>query len=269
MTPRNENNEKERLHKVLAAGGFGSRRTCEQLIRLGEVEVDGKVVTGLGVLVDPRAQKIKCSGRYLRPARPLTILLNKPRGIICTSNDDQGRKTVFHLIHRSPERLFTVGRLDVESQGLILLTNDGELCQMFTHPKFEVPRVYHVRGVGKVTPAVLNRLNRGVWLAEGKSGAVDVRIKQRERSPRGEDRFILEITVREGMNREIRRVLARVGLRVKRLKRVRFGTLILGKLPEGAYRTLSREEVVEIKEKLVKAPKVRKRKTGDRRSSRR
>ncbi len=110
---------------------------------------------------------------------------------------------------------------------------------------------------------------RGVWLAEGKSGAVDARIKQREQSPRGEDRFILEITVREGMNREIRRVLARVGLRVKRLKRVRFGSLILGKLPEGAYRTLSREEVVQIKEKLVKAPQVKKRKTGDRRSSRR
>ncbi len=268
MVPSKESKVRERLHKVLAAGGFGSRRGCEDLIRLGEVEVDGEVVTDVGVLVDPGKQKIKCSGRYLRPARPLTILLNKPRGYLCTAKDDQGRRTVFQLIKKSPERLFTVGRLDAESQGLLLVTNDGELCQMFTHPKYEVPRVYQVRGVGKVTSEVLRKLHRGVWLSEGKSGSVDARLISKSRGPKGDDRFVLEITVREGMNREVRRVLARVGLRVKRLKRIRFGSLTLGRLPEGAYQKLTSEEVSELKEKLRLGPVVmKKKKKGSNRSS--
>ncbi len=268
MPPKMESNGKERLHKVLASGGFGSRRACEQMIQLGEVEVDGEVVTDVGVRVDPGTQKIKCSGRYFRPARPVTLVMNKPRGYLCTSKDEHGRKTVFQLINKSPERLFTVGRLDAESQGLLLITNDGELCQMLTHPRYEVPRVYHVRGVGKVTPEALRKLQRGVWLAEGKSGSVEARLKSRERGQKGEERFVLEVTVREGINREVRRVLSRVGLRVKRLKRVRFGPLSLGRLPEGAFRLLGREEVSQLKEKLRKAPKAKKGKTRERRTSR-
>ena len=161
-----------------------------------------------------------------------------------------------------------MGRLDAESQGLLLVTNDGELCQMFTHPKYEVPRVYQVRGVGKVTSEVLRKLHRGVWLSEGKSGSVDARLISKSRGPKGDDRFVLEITVREGMNREVRRVLARVGLRVKRLKRIRFGSLTLGRLPEGAYQKLTSEEVSELKEKLRLGPVVmKKKKKGSNRSS--
>lgn len=232
---------KERLHKVLAAGGFGSRRQCEQMIRLGEVQVDGRTVTEVGTKVDPEKQKIKCSGRFLRPARRVTYMLNKPRGYICSARDEKGRRTVLQLLPVK-DRLFTVGRLDAESQGLLLLTNDGDLCNLLTHPRYQVPRTYHVIVRGVVTPELLARMRRGVWLAERKTGPVLSRVKHRER-----DQTVLEVTVHEGMNREVRRIFARYGLKVKRLKRIRLGSLQLGPLSEGQSRPLTNEEVERLK----------------------
>ncbi len=235
--------KKERLHKVLAAGGFGSRRRCEELIRVGEVQVDGETVTEVGLKVDPAHQKIKCAGRFLRSRPSTTVLLNKPRGVLCTARDEQGRKTVFDLLLHVRERLFCVGRLDAESQGLILLTNDGDLCQRLTHPRYRVPRTYHVIVKGAITPEHLARMRKGVWLAEGRTGPVLARIKHRERSRARGETTVLEVTVHEGMNREVRRIFARHGLRVRRLKRIRVGPLSLGSLSEGQYRILRPEEV--------------------------
>jgi len=238
---------RERLHKVLAAAGFGSRRRCEELIRLGEVEVDGRVATEAGTKVDPARHKIKCNGRYVKPPRPVTFLLNKPRGYLCTARDERGRKTVFDLFRGIRERLFTVGRLDAESQGLLLLTNDGELCNLLTHPRYRVSRTYHLIVRGSVTPERIAKMRRGVWLSEGRTGPVHVHVKHRERSRAGGESSVLEVTVYEGMNREIRRVFARQGIKVKRLKRVRLGSLNLGPLAEGEYRTLSSEEIERLK----------------------
>lgn len=228
----------ERLHKVLARAGFGSRRKCEELIARGAVTVDGAVVREMGVRVDPTRQKIFCLGAPVRPERPVTILLNKPRRVVTTLRDERGRRTVRDLIAEIKERIFPVGRLDWESQGLLLLTNDGELANLLTHPRYGVPRTYHVLLKGRLTREILERLKRGVWLAEGKTGPVKVRVKKRDR-----EGAVLEVTLREGMNREVRRIFARFGLRVKRLKRIRVGPLGLGKLREGEWRVLGPEEV--------------------------
>ncbi len=238
---------RERLQKVLAGAGFGSRRHCENLIRLGEVEVDGKVVIEVGIKVDAQRQRIKCGDRYVKPTLPMTILLNKPRGYLCTSRDERGRRTVFQLLPPMKERLFTVGRLDGDSQGLLLLTNDGELCNLMTHPRYRVPRTYHIIVRGAVTPERIERMRRGVWLAEGKTGPVQVRVKHRERSPQRGESSVLEVTVCEGMNREVRRIFARQGIKVKRLKRIRVGSLSLGPLTEGKFRQLDPAEVERLK----------------------
>jgi len=228
----------ERLQKVLAAAGFGSRRRCEELIAAGQVLVDGRVVAEMGVKVDPLRHKIVCAGQPLRPARPVTLLLNKPRHVVCTARDDRGRRTVLDLVRGVRERVFPVGRLDWESQGLILLTNDGDLANLLTHPRYGVVRTYHVIVKGDLTGEVLSKIQGGVWLAEGKTGPVRVLVKKRAR-----EGSVLEVTLREGMNREVRRIFARFRLRVKRLKRIRVGPLGLGALREGQYRFLSPAEV--------------------------
>ncbi len=228
----------ERLQKVLAAAGFGSRRHCEQLIASGKVTVDGAVVTELGVKVDPRRHRVVCAGQPVRPQRPVTLLLNKPRRVVTTARDEHGRRTVLDLLHGVRERVFPVGRLDWESQGLLLLTNDGDLANLLTHPRYGVPRTYHLIVKGDLTGEVLSKIQGGVWLAEGKTGPIRVFVKKRAR-----EGSVLEVTVREGMNREVRRIFARFGLRVKRLKRIRVGPLGLGALREGQYRYLLPAEV--------------------------
>lgn len=232
----------ERLQKVLAAAGFGSRRRCEALIASGQVLVDGEVVTEPGRRVDPHRRRIVCAGRPVRPQPPVALVLNKPRRVLCTVRDDRGRRTVLDLIRGVPQRIFPVGRLDWESQGLVILTNDGELANLLTHPRYGVPRTYHVVLKGELTGEILGRLQRGVWLAEGKTGPVRVRVKKRDRKG-----AVLEVTLREGMNREVRRLFARFGLRVKRLKRIRVGSLGLGSLREGEYRFLTPREVERLR----------------------
>jgi pseudouridine synthase len=236
--PRVESTSGERLHKVLAGAGFGSRRKCEQLIAAGQVTVDGRVVTAMGVRVDPLRNRITCAGQRLRTGRRLTVLLNKPRRVITSVQDERGRRTVMDLLRGFRERLFPVGRLDWDSQGLLLLTNDGDLANVLTHPRYGVPRTYHAIVKGDLTGEIVSRLQAGVWLSEGKTSPVRVLVKKRTR-----EGAVLEVTLREGMNREVRRVFARFGLRVKRLKRIRVGPLGLGGLAEGRFRLLSRAEV--------------------------
>lgn len=227
----------ERLQKVLARAGFGSRRACEEMILQGEVLVDGRLVTQPGTRVDPARQQIRCQGRPVRLPPPVTVALNKPRKVISSTRDDRGRRTVLDLV-RTRERLYPVGRLDHDSEGLLLLTNDGELCHLLTHPRYRVEKRYHVLLRGDLSPQVKEKIERGVWLSEGKTAPCRIRIEKRLSG-----KTVLEISIREGMNREVRRIFAKFGRKVLRLTRVGIGPLSLGGLPKGRWRLLRREEV--------------------------
>lgn len=230
-----------RLQKVLAAAGFGSRRQCEELITTGRVDVNGKVVTELGVRVFPISQRIRVDGEELRGMKPVYVVVNKPRGILCTNRDQQGRPRAIDLLPPSLGRLFPVGRLDRDSEGLLLMTNDGNLAMRLTHPRYEVPKKYRVQVAGLVEPDLIHDLKKGVHLAEAVVQADDVVLKSRHKLS-----SILEITLKEGKNREIRRMLARVGHKVMHLQRVAIGPVKLGKMLPGEYRPLSQHEITQL-----------------------
>ncbi len=231
-----------RLQKVLAAAGFGSLRQCEELIVTVRVEVDGVAVTQLGVRVDPQRCRITVDGDLLKPARLLYYAVNKPTGVVCTNRDPAGRPRVVDLAPSGDNRLFCVGRLDLNSEGLILLTNDGELTQRLTHPRYEVAKTYRVLVAGRPSPEVLTRLKRGVHLAEGMARVEQVRVRSHQK-----DSTVLELVLREGKNREVRRVLARVGHKVMRLTRLAVGPVRLGSLALGAARLLTRDEIEQLR----------------------
>lgn len=241
----------ERLQKVLAAAGLGSRRSCEELIVSGRVEIDRKTVTELGVRVT-RDQEIRVDGQKLARPKRQYYALHKPTGVISTNRDPSGRLRVIDLID-SHERLFAVGRLDKSSEGLILVTNDGELAQRLTHPKYEVEKTYRVEVAGQVEQASIEKLQAGVHLAEGFARVARVRI--RKVHPRSTE---LEIVLKEGRNREVRRLLAAIGHKVERLTRIAIGPLRLGDLPAGAHRALSRDEVRQLMEAAQGAASKRK-----------
>jgi 23S rRNA pseudouridine2605 synthase len=237
----------ERLQKVLAQCGLGSRRGCEELIEQGRVQIDRKVVTVLGTRVDPASQEIRVDGVVVRPERRIYYLLNKPPGVLSTNKDPQGRQRVIDIIS-SKERLFTVGRLDRMSEGLILVTNDGALANRLAHPRYGVTKTYRVRVAGSPTRETLEQVRRGVYLDDGKAQVEALRVKNRKAGCTE-----MEMVLSEGRNREIRRVLARIGHKVLTLKRIAFGPLRLGKLLPGEYRTLTRSEVREL-ERVAAAP---------------
>lgn len=228
----------ERLQKVLAGAGLGSRRQCEELILAGRVEVDKEVVTKLGTKVSPFTQEIRVDGQVLKRPKHEYYALNKPDGAICTNRDPGGRQRVIDLIPNKDVRLFTVGRLDLHSEGLILLTNDGELANQLTHPRYGVEKVYRVMVAGIPEPEELKRIREGIYLAEGLVQPERIIVKSTYKK-----NAILEMTLREGRNREIRRVLARIGHKVLRLMRVAIGPLRLGKLAAGESRRLTSAEV--------------------------
>jgi 23S rRNA pseudouridine2605 synthase len=227
----------QRLQKVLATAGLGSRRACEELIVTGRVEVDRSVVTELGTRVDPSRQEIRVDGVTLRRPKLVCYALHKPPGVVCTARDPAGRPRVIDMVPPDP-RVFPVGRLDMSSEGLILLTNDGELANGLTHPRHEVEKLYRVLVAGELSDEDLIKLRRGFRLAEGFARPRRIRIKSS-----GKKATWLEMLLDEGRNREIRRLLARIGHKVLRLVRVAIGSLRLGELPRGAFRALSREEV--------------------------
>ncbi|QDT12255.1 pseudouridine synthase [Planctomycetes bacterium K23_9] len=227
----------QRLQRVLAAAGFGSRRQCEELVETGRVAVDGEIASKLGTTVDPKLVKIHVDGVLLRAQKKVYYAVNKPTGVVTTNRDPHGRPRVIDLVPKT-ERIFPVGRLDRSSEGLILLTNDGDLAQMLAHPKFGVRKIYRVTVAGKVESETMRNMRTGIYIAEGHvkvEGAKIIKAKSKVTE--------LEITLREGKNREIRRILARLGHKVQTLRRIAIGPLRLGDVPPGAYRLVSKEEV--------------------------
>ena len=235
--------EGERLQKVLAAAGVASRREAEQIIAEGRVEVDGQTVLELGTRVNRQTQTIHVDGEALAKPKLAYFAVNKPEGIVCTANDPSGRTRVTDLLPPEAGRVFNVGRLDIASEGLILCTNDGELANQLTHPRHGVEKTYDVQVAGHVDVEVLRQLRQGVHLAEGFARVVHVRIKSKRKNG-----TILEMVLDEGRNREIRRLLAKVGHRVQRLTRIAVGPIRLGEMPKGASRRLTPEEVRKLRD---------------------
>ncbi|MHB8956837.1 MAG: pseudouridine synthase [Pirellulaceae bacterium] len=234
----------QRLQKVLAAAGIASRRECEERIREGRVEVDRVTVTELGTRVDPLKQEIRVDGVPLARPHHVYYMVHKPVGVLSTNWDPDRRLRVIDLVP-GDTRLFTVGRLDRSSEGLILVTNDGELANLLTHPRYGIPKTYRASVLGFPTAETLQKLRKGVHLAEGVARVAEIRA--RGRHARGAE---LEIVLTEGRNREIRRVLARVEHKVLRLRRIAIGPLRLGNLAAGEARRLTGAEVQQLRESV-------------------
>ncbi len=245
---------KERIQKVLANAGVASRRAVEEMIQQGRITVNGRVVFSLPVLIDPERDKVKVDDEPVRlkskesEAR-VYVLMNKPKGVYST-NVAQGEQTrAIDLLPPDFPRVYPVGRLDAESRGLLLLTNDGELTNQLTHPRYGVAKTYTAVVDGYLTPAVLDELQHGVWLADPhkgkgfKTGRSRIKILKRSRN-----QTICEITIREGRNRMVRRMFARMGHKVRDLTRTRMGPLTLERLQPGQFRMLAPKEVRALKE---------------------
>lgn len=229
-----------RLQKMLADCGVDSRRKCEELIRRGNVKVNGKVAV-IGDKVDPYSDKVYVKGkRVTAAAKPKYryIMLNKPRGYVTTMNDERGRKCIRELIEDIEERVYPIGRLDKDSEGMLLLTNDGDFANHIMHPKKHINKVYRVTVRPAITEEMVEKLETGIMLDGRKTAPAQVRVVTKQ-----EGRVVLEIVIREGRNRQIRRMCESLGLEVARLKRIAVGTVKLGGLKQGMYRDLSADEV--------------------------
>lgn len=236
----------ERLQKVMARAGVASRRHCEEMIVAGLVKVNGRVVTELGTKVDPARDKIQVAGRSLPAVKEQKyyLIMYKPRGYVTTMRDEKGRKKVSDLVKDVKARVYPVGRLDYDSEGLLLMTNDGDLTYGLTHPRHMIPRTYLVRVAGFPGADRLLQLEKGVALADGVTSKATVKVVGEK-----EGNALLEITIYEGRNRQVRRMFDYVGHPVLRLKRIRFGNLSLEGLKPGEYRHLKQEEISRLKEK--------------------
>jgi 23S rRNA pseudouridine2605 synthase len=240
----------ERLNKYLAHAGVGSRRHCDDLIFHGRVSVDGQKVREPGTRVDPAAQEVAVDGRPIQ-AEPLVYwLLNKPRGYLCTNHDPQNRPRALDLIEHVSQRVYTVGRLDEDSEGLLLMTNDGDLAHKLMHPRFGVTKTYLVQVAGKPTKKDLDQLIEGVWLSDG-----HVKAKRVKRLKSQGESTWLEIVLCEGKNREIRRMLAKLEHKVLRLKRISIGPVRLDRLPKGKSRRLPPDEVERLRKACQPRPR--------------
>lgn len=228
-----------RLQKLLAASGVASRRKCEELMLAGEVEVDGEIVTRLGTKVDPTAAVIRVSGKRLPPVSAhVYLVLNKPRGVVSTMSDPEGRRTLGDFVGDRPERLFHVGRLDTDTDGLIMLTNDGDFAQRLAHPSYEMEKTYVAEVAGRVDQKTVRTLLAGVTLEDG-----PVQVRRARVISATADRGIVELVIHEGRNRIVRRLLDEIGHPVQRLSRTAIGPVRLGNLRSGAMRELSSDEV--------------------------
>jgi 23S rRNA pseudouridine2605 synthase len=228
-----------RLQKLLAQSGVASRRKCEELMLAGLVEVDGEVVTRLGTKVDPTTAVIRVDGKRLPPvSAQVYLVLNKPRGVVSTMSDPEGRRTLSDFVGDRPERLFHVGRLDTDTEGLILLTNDGDFAQRVAHPSYELDKTYVAEVDGVVAKATLKRLLAGVALEDGPVAVSAARIVSTST-----DRSIIEVVIHEGRNRIVRRLLDEVGHPVRRLTRTAIGPVMLRGLKRGELRELTLDEL--------------------------
>jgi 23S rRNA pseudouridine2605 synthase len=233
----------ERLHRTLARAGVGSRRKCEELIAAGRVKVNGKTVSTLGSKVNPGQDRIEVDGQLIAlPREHIYVMLNKPAGYVSTVRDPQGRPTVMDLVSMQ-ERVYPVGRLDVDSEGLLLLTDDGELTHRLTHPSYEHEKEYHVWVEGKPKARTLQRLREGIELEDGFTWPAEVTVLRQEAGGTW-----LRFVIHEGRRRQLRRMCQAVGHRVLRLMRVRLGPVRLGDLPPGSHRPLTEDERDGIRE---------------------
>jgi 23S rRNA pseudouridine2605 synthase len=229
--------QKERLQKVLAQAGVASRRKCEEFITAGKVKVNGVVVTELGTKVDPQNDRIEVNGEPIKLEEKVYILLNKPIGVVSTASDPQGRKTVVDLVGIE-QRVYPVGRLDLDTSGLLIMTNDGELANGLMHPRHEIDKTYRAWVKGIVTGEKAKQLAKGVELEDGPTAPAKVRILET-----GPDETLLEITIHEGRNRQVRRMCEAIGHPVKSLHRTQVAFLKLGRLRYGEMRHLTPGEV--------------------------
>jgi 23S rRNA pseudouridine2605 synthase len=229
---------KVRLNHFLAMSGVCSRRAADELIATGRVEVNGQLCTELGTRIDPQADDVRFDGSRVQPEKQTYVLFNKPKNVVCTNAKHEQKKRVIDFLPAVKGRLFTVGRLDLDSEGLILLTNDGSFALEMTHPRYGVPKLYAVLVRGRIEQHDVDKARGGVWLSEGPTTGMNIKVERT-----GKDRAYLKVTLREGKNREIRRVFAKLGYPVIELKRIRIGELNLHGLSPGEYRFLQRHEV--------------------------
>ncbi len=236
----------QRLNKILSSAGLTSRRNADQLIRSGSVTVNGKQVTALGVRAVWGVDKIRVDGREIpSPSERLYLILNKPFGYICALKDPGGRPLITDLLKDLPQRVYPVGRLDFDTLGLLLLTDDGDWAHRLTHPRYHVPRTYKITVAGRVTDPAIATLRKGVLLEDGPSGPSKTGLIMRS-----EGQSIIRMTITQGKSRQVRRMIEATGFRVVHLIRTAFGSIQLGDLKVGAYRHLNTEEVMTTK-KLV------------------
>lgn len=232
----------ERLQKILSRAGISSRRAAEKIILEGRVTVDGKIISKLGAKADTEKNKICVDGKILNfDEEKIYLLLNKPKNFLCTVKDDRGRKTVLDLVPEISARIYPVGRLDFDSEGLIILTNDGELTHLLLHPKFKIKKTYRAKIFGELTDEKIKKLRAGVELDDGLTAPAEISLISREKNF-----SVAEITIHEGRNRQIRRMFAAVGCEVKRLKRIKFANLTLKGVEVGKFRRLTSAEVKEL-----------------------
>jgi 23S rRNA pseudouridine2605 synthase len=237
----------ERLQKFLSRAGVASRRAAEEWIKAGKISVNGRVVTELGVKVDPNRDRVEVEGQPVKVSRAaaITVMVHKPYGYVSTTHDPQGRRVVAELLQgRIKERLYPVGRLDYDATGLLLLTNDGELAHRLMHPSYQVPRTYRVTVAGEVSRETLRRLSEGVEL-DGRMVATEVQVRKRE-----PDKTVIELTVWEGRYHLVKRLLESLGHPVLKLKRIALGPLRLGMLPRGGFRQLRPQELAALKSEV-------------------
>lgn len=238
----------ERLQKVLAHAGVASRRHCEELIVQGKVQVNGQVVRELGTRVDPGQDRIVVNGRPIRLEQHVYLMLNKPTGVITSVSDPRGRRVVTDLLKGLKERVYPVGRLDFNTSGLLLLTNDGELANKLAHPSYEIDKVYRAWVRGVPSPDKLAKLAKGIMLEDGMTAPGEARMVKKST---GNEKALLEIMIHEGRNRQVRRMCAAIGHPVLELERIRLGFLTLEGLSQGQFRPLTSDEVERLKKGLV------------------
>jgi 23S rRNA pseudouridine2605 synthase len=233
----------ERLNKYLAHAGVGSRRQVETLIQRGRVSINGQIVRELATQVDPATHKVSVDGQPIRSEKKVYWIVNKPRGYLCTNYDPAGRPRALDLVPQIAQRVYTVGRLDESSEGLLLLTNDGDLANRLMHPSFGVEKTYLVQVAGDPTPEDLKQLLKGIWLSDGHVKAMRIKREKKQK-----DSTWLRIVLNEGKNREIRRMLAKLEHKVLRLRRIALGPITLGTLPGGRARRLRGDELVALRQ---------------------
>jgi len=239
----NHTQERERIQKLIAKAGLASRREAERWIEQGRVKVNGKIAS-LGDKAALAHDRIEVNGRLLaEEERKCYVILNKPMGYVTTAHDPQGRPTVFDLVEQIPERLFSIGRLDLNTEGLLLLTNDGDLAHTLLHPRYAIPKTYRVKISGDLDSKTCTALERGVELEDGITAPAQVaRIRKSKRNT------WFDLSITEGRNRQIRRMCEALGCSVSMLKRIRFGTLNLDGLPVGQFRHLSAMELQSLQQ---------------------